>query len=249
MERELEGRAALVTGAAHGIGAAIVRRLALLGAAVLAVDIDDRVLALGTPDRRISAAVADISRDAAAPELAARMIAVHGRFDLLINNAARQTPGSITDLPPAEWDAVHAVCLRAPFLLMKHAIPLMVRQGGGVIVNIASIHGLVAYAAHPAYDSAKAGLLALTRQAALDYGPRGIRAVAISPGLVVEGDPCNHPRSAMFPVGRTGSPEDIADLVGYLCSPRAGFINGANIVIDGGLTALSPAVYWAPGRA
>jgi NAD(P)-dependent dehydrogenase (short-subunit alcohol dehydrogenase family) len=125
----------------------------------------------------------------------------------------------------------------------------MTRQGGGVVVNIASVHGLLAYAGHPAYDSAKAGLIALTRQAALDYGRHGVRVVAVSPGLVVDGDPRAHPRSAMFPVGRTGTPEDLAELVAYLCSPRAGFIHGANLVIDGGITAFSPAMYWTPDPA
>lgn len=244
---EAQNRVALVTGAAHGIGAAVVRRLAGEGAAVFAVDLDPGVRDLGdTEGGPVTPVVADITDDEGVGRLVARIRAEAGRFDILVNNAARQTEGSITDLPLAEWDAVHAVCLRAPFLLMKLAIPSMIRHGGGVIVNMASIHGLVAYRRHPAYDSAKAGLLALTRQAALDYGPQGVRAVAISPGLVVEEDPLSHPRAAMFPVGRTGSPGDIAELVAYLTSPRAAFINGANLVIDGGLTAISPQVYWTP---
>lgn len=247
-EAKQERRVALVTGAAHGIGAKVCQELAAHGTWVVALDIDARVaeVARTKPSSSdvIEARVCDLMQASEVKALFSELASRFGRLDILVNNAARQTPGSITDLPLDEWDRVQAVCLRAPFLTMKYAIPLMQRHHAGVIVNIASIHALAAYRHHPAYDSAKAGLLALTRQAALDYAADGIRTIAISPGLVVEAEASRHPMSGMFPLGRTGRPGDIADLVMFLCSDHAGFINGANIVVDGGLTALSPAVYW-----
>lgn len=243
-----EGRVALVTGAAHGIGAKVSQALVGNGVRVIALDIDPRVKVMATamPSSAewIEARVCDLTLASEVQSLFSEIRSRFGRLDILVNNAARQTSGSITELPLEEWDQVQAVCLRAPFLTMKYALPLMQSRRAGVIVNIASIHALVAYRHHPAYDSAKAGLVALTRQAALDYAADGIRTIAISPGLIVEGEIFDHPMSGMFPVGRTGRPEDIAELVLFLCSDRAGFVNGANLVIDGGLTALSPAVYW-----
>lgn len=241
-------RVAVITGAAHGIGETLVRQFGDEGATVIGVDQDARVLqvtqSVEESGGHAIGRVADLSDASEIESLVQEIDRRFGRLDVVVNNAARQTPGSITELPVSEWDAVHAVCLRAPFLMMKYAIPIMTRLGCGVIINIASIHGLVAYRDHPAYDSAKAGLIALTRQAALDYSGVGIRTVAISPGLVQEDNPENHPKSQMFPVGRTGTPDDIAALVIFLCSARAGFINGSNIVIDGGLTAISPTMYW-----
>jgi len=250
---EEPGKVAVVTGAAHGIGTQVAVDLAKQGIRVLAVDIDPEVsrwVSQGNLDRAlIEAHLIDLTQGEDIRALFSEIEQRFGRLDILVNNAARQTPGSITELPVEEWDRVQAVCLRAPFLTMKYAIPLMQRRHAGLIVNIASIHALAAYRQHPAYDSAKAGLVALTRQAALDYSADGIRTIAISPGLIIDGDVANHPNSAMFPVGRTGRPEDIADLVLFLCSDRAGFINGANLVVDGGLTALSPAVYWNDGAS
>jgi len=245
---QIAPKVVVVTGAAHGIGETLVWKFGHQGSLVVAVDQDAKVLqvAQSVEESGCQAVgrVADLCEASEIESLVQEIDHRFGRLDVLVNNAARQTPGSITELPISEWDAVHAVCLRAPFVLMKHAIPIMTRRGSGVIINIASIHGLVAYRAHPAYDSAKAGLIALTRQAALEYSGFGIRTIAISPGFVQEDNPNNHPKSPMFPVGRTGTPDDIADLVIFLCSSRAGFINGSNIVIDGGLTAISPAVYW-----
>lgn len=242
-------RVAVVTGAAHGIGEKVSQALSAEGIWVIALDIDARVESVASSASQIEARVCDLTQGNEVHALFSDIERRFGRVDILVNNAARQTSGSITDLPLEEWDRVQAVCLRAPFLTMKYAIPLMQRQQRGLIVNIASIHALAAYRQHPAYDSAKAGLVALTRQAALDYAADGIRTIAISPGLIVEGEASHHRRRHMFPVGRTGRPEDIAELVLFLSSDRAGFINGANLVVDGGLTALSPEVYWNDGSS
>ncbi len=246
-----QDRVALVTGAAHGIGAEICRQLARQGGHVVAVDRDPKVKTVAESIQaaggRADGEILDLMDPAAIADLFSTIAERMKRLDILVNNAARQTWDSITELSLEEWDRVQAVCLRAPFLTMKHAIPLMQRQHAGIIINIASIHAIVGYHQSPAYDSAKAGLVALTRQAAVDYSADGIRTVSISPALVVEKAPPDYPENGMFPVGRAGTPADIAALVGFLCTDQAGFINGTNLVVDGGLSAVSPAVYWREG--
>ncbi len=249
--KEWQDRVALVTGAAHGIGLEICRQLALPGVHIVAVDRDPKVQRVAESIRddggSAQGEVLDLADPVAIAGLFSRVQERVGRLDILVNNAAQQSWASITDLSVQEWDRMQAVCLRAPFLTMKHAIPLMQRRHAGVIINIASVHALVGYHRSPAYDSAKAGLVALTRQAAVDYSADGIRAVAISSALVVEDSQPDNPASGMFPVGRAGTPADIAALVRFLCSAQAGFINGTNLVVDGGLCSVSPAVYWHEG--
>ncbi len=178
--------------------------------------------------------------------LAAAATDAYGRLDIWVNNAKVDARASVTDMALEEWNAVLSVCLTGAFLGAKYAIPAMIISGGGVIVNIASVHAMVAYPQCPAYDAAKAGLLALTRQIAAEYGPDNIRANAILPGLIVEHGPDAYSPQVerlartLCPVGRVGSFADVAAAVLYLVSDAARFVTGAQLLVDGGLTARSP---------
>jgi 2-keto-3-deoxy-L-fuconate dehydrogenase len=229
-----EGKRALVTGAGSGIGAAVARRLAAEGAEVI---------------------VADLSPDAVADELGAQAVVLDVRdeeqvapamadLDVLVNVAGI---GSTTNAPETTldvWENVFAVNARGTFLCCKHAIPVMTARGGGSIVNIASVAGLVGLRNRAAYCASKGAVISLTRALAVDHVADGIRVNAVAPGTVdspwvrrlVEdvGESLDALR-ARQPMGRLGTPEEIADAVAYLAA--AEFVTGSVIVIDGGLTA------------
>ncbi len=246
------GKTALVTGGGRGIGRATALRLATEGAAVAVVDLD------GGPAHEVAKAIGEIGRtavgleaDVAAEGAAARLIEAAekalGPLDILVNNAAKTGPADLASTDEASWDAEFAVTLRAAWAMARAALPGMTERGRGVIVNIASVNALTALG-NPAYSAAKAGLLALTRQIATEYGPAGIRCNAVTPGTVHTDNPSWTSRLAAdpdvftklerwYPVGRVGKPEDIAAAVAYLAADEAGFVNGANLVVDGGLTA------------
>ena len=242
----------LVTGGGRGIGRAIALRLAQEGAAVAVVDRDSE------PAHEVARAIAAMGRtavaleaDIAAERAPARMVEAAekalGPLHVLVSNVAKTGPANLADTDEASWDAEFAVTLRAAWLLSRAALPGMVERGHGAIVNIASVNALTSLG-NPAYSAAKAGLLSLTRQIATEYGPKGIRCNAVSPGTVRTENPSwtnrlkEDPKvfeklERWYPVGRVGAPEDIAAAVAYLASDEAGFTNGANLVVDGGLTA------------
>jgi NAD(P)-dependent dehydrogenase (short-subunit alcohol dehydrogenase family) len=242
-------RVALVTGAATGIGKAIALRLAHEGAKVVLTDLRDAEVHAVAAEIGAGVAVAvpgsiTIEADIQAA-LQAALIAF-GRLDVLVNNAAFALRGLLADCSPTDWDREIEVTLRGPFLFCQAVLPTMVRQGGGAIVNIGSVGGMI-YTGNPAYGAAKAGLLNLTQAIATEYGPRRIRANLISPGTVPTEAPTwvirrqKDPQifeklTRWYPVGRVGRPEDIAAAVAYLASDDAGFVTGANLVVDGGLT-------------
>jgi NAD(P)-dependent dehydrogenase (short-subunit alcohol dehydrogenase family) len=237
-------RVTLVTGAAYGIGRAISARLIAQGERVIMIDIDPAVQAAAAElGAQATAWLADLSDPSAISGLFERIRTQCGRLDGLVNNAAWQKESAgVADQPLEEWEQVMAVCLRAPYLAIKHALPIMIAQGGGAIVNLSSIHAVRSYRGHPAYGTAKSGLLALTRQVAYEYGPQGIRVNAVLPGLIEDArHPLNRERRAKaYPVRRIGTPEDVAALVAFLLGPESSFISGADILIDGGLAAYSP---------
>lgn len=250
--RTLEGKVAVLTGAAGRIGRTTAKALADAGAAVVLCDIVDpseEVVSaqIRAEGNRAIYQRADVSRAEDMALLAALAVAEFGRLDIWINNAMKMVYKRLTELEPEEWDQVHNVCLKGAFLGAKYAIPRMVQNGGGCIINIASVHALASSRRYAAYSSAKAGLVALTRQIALEYGPEGIRANAILPGLVrdePERTRFGRNRLARFvkyyPVGRYGRTSDIASAIIYLASPEAQFISGASLVIDGGMTTRLP---------
>ncbi|MFO1038398.1 MAG: SDR family oxidoreductase [Geminicoccaceae bacterium] len=246
------GRTVLVTGGGNGIGRATTLRLAQEGAAVAVVDKNGAaahavVKELATMGRTGVALVADITDEAAGREAVKGAEKALGPLAVLVNNAAYANKGYLDDTTPEDWDLEVGVTLRSAFLMTRAVLTGMVERGKGVIVSIASVNGLMCFG-NPAYSAAKAGLINLMQSVAVEYGPKGIRANCISPGSIrteasswkarVERDPLIFEKlRRWYPVGRVGKPEDIAAAVAYLASDDAAFVSGANLVVDGGLTA------------
>lgn len=246
MTGSLHGRVYIVTGASRGIGRAIATRLIADGARLVATagPGEDALLAelmATTPD--IEAVIADLGDPAMAPALVDRAIARFGRLDGLVNNAFAEERGTVDQVSLPGWDRTLQVSLTAPMLLAKAALPHMKRARQGAIVNIASQRAFASGHAAVAYESAKGGMLALTRSLAVDYGPYGIRTNTLSPGFVlseralewVNGDPRRvAAMNICIPLRRPGQPAEIASVVAFLLSDEAAFINGAVIPVDGG---------------
>ena len=237
-----EGRRAFVTGAGSGIGAAVARRLHAEGAELVLADMAlDRVQGVASElgSERVSAVQLDVRDEAAVADTI-------GEPDILVNVAGIGSTTNAPDTPLEVWEDVFAVNARGTFLCCKHAIPGMVERGGGTIVNIASIAGMVGLRNRAAYCASKGAVIALTRALAVDHVGDGIRVNCVCPGTVdspwvrrlVEdvGESIDTLR-ARQPMGRLGTPEEIADAVMYLASDAAAFVTGSSLVIDGGLTA------------
>jgi len=237
-----EGRRAFVTGAGSGIGAAVARRLHAEGAELVLADMAlDRVQGVASElgSERVSAVQLDVRDEAA-------VAGTIGEPDILVNVAGIGSTTNAPDTPLEVWEDVFAVNARGTFLCCKHAIPGMVERGGGTIVNIASIAGMVGLRNRAAYCASKGAVIALTRALAVDHVGDGIRVNCVCPGTVdspwvrrlVEdvGESIDTLR-ARQPMGRLGTPEEIADAVMYLASDAAAFVTGSSLVIDGGLTA------------
>jgi 3-hydroxybutyrate dehydrogenase len=251
----LAGKVAIVTGAASGIGAAIARHLAKQGTTVVVADINSS----GGPQiaEQIQGyfMAADLRQPAACRELVDSTARQFGRIDILVNNAGFQHIAPLEDFPEEAWVALLAVMLTAPFLLSKQVWPLMKAQRWGRIINMSSMHGLVASPFKAGYISAKHGLIGLTRAAAVEGGAYGITVNAICPGWtrtpLVEGQLQELAREQGVPfdevlerAGLSGAaikrliePEEIAALVGFLASDAGAAITGSTQVIDAGYTA------------
>lgn len=250
----LAGKAAIVTGAASGLGKAIAERLAADGAQVVVADISDK-------GAEVAAALGGIfvRGDSAKREdckaLVDAALAKCGTVHILVNNAGFQHVSLIEDFPEDMWDRMQAVMLTAPFLLTRYCWPAMKKQQWGRIVNISSIHGLIASPNKAGYIAAKHGLVGLTRTAALEGGACGITANAICPAYVrtplVDNQIADQAKTRGIPeaeviekvflepaaIKRLIEPAEVADFVAYLCSPAAGVITGAALTMDLGWTA------------
>jgi NAD(P)-dependent dehydrogenase (short-subunit alcohol dehydrogenase family) len=249
---QFDHKVALITGAAQGIGYGIAEAFAKSGASVALFDVNGegvREAASRISSRGKALAIAgDVAREEDVRAACEQVSGHFGSLDVVVNNAGIETGGNVVNLALSDWDRLMAVNLRGAFLFAKHSIPLM-RAKGGAIVNISSVHALVSYPEDAAYDASKAGLIGLTRALALDHGKDGVRVNAICPGYIETPlhhkwlNALPHPEETMkevvkfHPVGRIGTPQDVAQAALFLASDAASFITGTYLVVDGGMTA------------
>ena len=242
----LAGRVAVVTGAAGGIGAAIARRFAEEGARVLCLDLEAPTALADEVGGR--ALAVDVSREAETLAAAEAAVAEWGAVHVLVNGAAPHDPvGDVLALPPAEWERVLAVQVTGAYLMSRAVLPAMIAAGGGSIIHIASQLGSVGTPGRPAYCAAKGALIQLARAMALDHAAAGVRVNALSPGAVETGrllfrfGDFAAARAASVPkhpIGRLGQPAEIASAALFLASEASSFMTGADLVVDGGYTAM-----------
>jgi NAD(P)-dependent dehydrogenase (short-subunit alcohol dehydrogenase family) len=245
--RYFSGKVAIVTGAAHGIGRATARLLAGDGAQVVVADINDERGAhvVGEIENTGGNAVyinTDVGKHEAIRNCIEQTMAQWGRIDFIVNNAYWSARGNVEEMSEEGWDRSMDIMLKAIFLFGKYGFPIMRSQGGGAMVNIASVHGLAADRKFGVYDAAKAAVINLTRAMALDYGPDNIRVNSVCPGWILTSeepipDDVIRRAASIYAVGRIGVPEDIAKVIRFLLSDDAAFVTGHALVADGGLTA------------
>jgi NAD(P)-dependent dehydrogenase (short-subunit alcohol dehydrogenase family) len=254
----LEGRVAIVTGAAGGIGRAIALAMGEAGAAVSVCDLGDgahsTAAAIIAAGGDATARTCDVSDPEQVEELVSQTVASFGHLDVLVNNAGIAGGGTrLHEMDIEVWDRTIAVNLRGPFLCAKFAIPHLLASEYGAVVNIASTYGVIGAALSPAYCASKAGVVNLTRQMAVDYGPDGLRVNAILPGYVdtdMGGRRASLPpeeaaaalalreaRAALQPLGRQAQPDEIARVAVFLASSEASFMTGSIVTVDGGCTS------------
>lgn len=244
----LEGRVAIVTGAARGIGEATCRRLAQEGCRVVAADVQGEVLkqACAAMPGEVYAVIADISREEDCDRMVADAVAHFGGLDLFVNNAGVIGPRlPITELPVEEFDRVHAVNIRGAFMALRAALRQMQAQGrGGAVVNVASVGGLAAQPLSAAYGSSKRAIIGLSGTAAHENGPHGIRVNTVCPGavdtpmLAPAMNLAKVPEGAFrgLPLGRAADPSEVAAFIAYLLSDEASYQTGGVYPVDGGRT-------------
>ncbi len=249
----LVGKVAIVTGAGSGIGRAIALEFAREGAKVVAAEIDDatcRESAAMILDAggQAMAVRTDVSDEASARQLVETTVNEFGPPEVLVNNAAVMPMGSVTETTQDDWDRVMAVNVRGIFHCSRHAIAEMKKRGGGSIVNLGSVTAIVGTPDIAAYTASKGAVVALTRQMAIDYAADAIRVNSISPGTVdtpmlaravALADDQEKSRAgfdAIHPIGRVGTPAEIARAAVFLASEESSFVTGSNLMIDGGYT-------------
>jgi NAD(P)-dependent dehydrogenase (short-subunit alcohol dehydrogenase family) len=247
---EFKDKVCIVTGAGSGIGRAIAQVFAREGGKVVVSDVDsaggeDTVARIRDRGGQAFFVRADVSRMSDCESLVQRSVSVYGRLDAACNNAGIGGELAPTaDYPLEAWNQVLGVNLTGVFQCMKAQIPELLKTGGA-IVNVSSILGQVGFANAPAYTAAKHGVVGLTKTAALEYSARGLRINAVGPAFIrtpmiagLEADSAVREQLvAQHPIGRLGEPEEVAELVVWLCSPRASFMTGTYVAVDGGFLA------------
>jgi meso-butanediol dehydrogenase/(S,S)-butanediol dehydrogenase/diacetyl reductase len=251
---QLDGMVVLITGGAGAIGRATAARCAEEGARVMIADLDHDQVERAAADLRqsgaaVHAVAVDVSDGSSVQAMVDRVVAVHGRIDVLFTSAGVLVAGSVVDTPLADWQRTLAVNVTGTFLCAKSVIPVMVERGGGSIVVMSSTAGLVAEPDIAAYCASKGAVLMLGRQMAIDFARQGVRVNVICPGWI--DTPFNDPAiersggpaelapfiDAMVPLGRQGRPDEVADVVVFLASSASRLMTGSVVVADGGLTA------------
>lgn len=243
----LVGKVALVVGASRGIGAATARAFANVGARVALAARDAQALesvanAIQEAGGQALAVPTDVSDPEAVARLVARTLDAYGRLDAAFNNAAGggRPPTPLAEIPVEDYDSALAINLRGVFLAMKYEIPALLQGGGGAIVNMSSTAGLSGVKGMSAYVASKHGVIGLTKVAALDYAERNIRVNAVAPGPILSdrikalSEESRAQIARTVPMRRLGLPEEVAELVVWLCSDQSAFMTGATLTIDGG---------------
>jgi NAD(P)-dependent dehydrogenase (short-subunit alcohol dehydrogenase family) len=247
----LDDKVAVITGAASGIGAACALRFAREGARIAALDVndpsDEHRLALDKAAREVLWARVDVRDEASVERAIGAALERFGRIDALVNAAGVSGHGAVDQLDAAEWDRVLDINLKGTFLVSKHALRPMLAQRSGSIVNLASIEGLEGMQLQAAYNASKGGVVLLTRNMAIDYGPQGVRVNCLCPGFIetpmtnlLKTPPLEGIRRQFIDLHmlkRPGQPEEVAACALFLCSDDASFVTGHALVVDGGFTA------------
>lgn len=256
MTNTYNSKTVFITGAAHGIGKELSLAFAKEGAKVIVTDIDTEA------GKEVVNKIKDIGQDAefypldvTSKDQIKEVLSSLDQLDILINNAGLAYSESLENLSEEKWDITQDLCLKSVYLCSKYALPLLRRSEVGNIINIASINASSFNPSLPAYSAAKGGVISLTGQLAIEYATQGIRVNAISPGLVIteeaksqfEADELELEMSVeCYPVGRLGKSEDIAHAALFLASEKSGFINGVNLVVDGGMSLIAAGALLKP---
>jgi meso-butanediol dehydrogenase / (S,S)-butanediol dehydrogenase / diacetyl reductase len=260
MEGRLSGKVALITGGGTGLGAEFAKRFVAEGAKVVITgrrkELLDKV-AEGLPAGSVLVFQGDVSELEQAQAMIDATVKFGGKIDVLVNNAGIDPAGTVVEIPVEQWKKIIDINLTGPFLMMKAAIPAMIQNGGGSIINIASLAALRCIPAMPAYTASKAGLIGLTQATALDYGAQKIRANIVAPGPI-RTEMLEHSMAALadatgtdvtgalntltkfIPLHRPASPDEVAGAVVFLASDDSSFMTGTTITVDGGACVVDP---------